>query len=330
MTWLAWRQARGQALVAAVATAAVAAILVATRSHIAATPEDELSTFYTQLQLLGTVLVGVPAAIGVFWGAPLLARELELGTHRLAWTQSVTRRRWLGTRLGVLALLAVVATVVFAALFTWWSLPIDAHGNRIGTANFGQRGIAPVAYAVFALALGTFVGTVVRRTLPAMAITAVAFFVARYTFQLAVRPHLAGTVELPRGLSMFGPGANDPASAGAWVVSSKTVDGNGRVHPIRLGRPHPRRSLQPHTRQHRGSLPPVRRLARPPRRGHGPPRQPVLDDAGLGVARLLRPGRRAGRSVLLVGAPPHVLAQGPMVNPSRAVTLRQEWDALIG
>ncbi len=231
MTWLAWRQARGQALVAAVATAAVAAILVATRSHIAATPEDELSTFYTQLQLLGTVLVGVPAAIGVFWGAPLLARELELGTHRLAWTQSVTRRRWLGTRLGVLALLAVVATVVFAALFTWWSLPIDAHGNRIGTANFGQRGIAPVAYAVFALALGTFVGTVVRRTLPAMAITAVAFFVARYTFQLAVRPHLAGTVELPRGLSMFGPGANDPASAGAWVVSSKTVDGNGRVIP---------------------------------------------------------------------------------------------------
>jgi ABC-2 family transporter protein len=231
MTWLAWRQSRGQALVAVVATAVVAAVLVATHSHVAATPEDELSTFYKQLQLLGTVLIGVPAAIGAFWGAPLLARELEQGTHRLAWTQSVTRRRWLGTRLGVLALLAIVVTAVFAALFTWWSLPFDSHGNRIGTANFGQRGIAPVAYALFALALGTFVGTVVRRTLPAMAITAVAFFVARYTFQLAARPRLAGTVELPRGLSMFGPGANDPASAGAWVVSSKTVDGNGRVIP---------------------------------------------------------------------------------------------------
>jgi hypothetical protein len=88
-----------------------------------------------------------------------------------------------------------------------------------------------VAYALFALALGTFVGTVVRRTLPAMAITAVAFFVARFTFQLAVRPHLAGTVELSRGLSMFGSGANDPSSAGAWVVSSATVDGKGRVLP---------------------------------------------------------------------------------------------------
>jgi hypothetical protein len=231
MTWLAWRQARAQALAAAVATAAHAAVLDATRSHVAATPEGELSTFYKQLQLLGTVLIGMPAAIGAFWGAPLLARELELGTHRLAWTQGVTRRRWLGTRLSVLAVLAIALTAVFAALFTWWSLPFDAHGNRIGTANFGQRGIAPVAYALFALALGALAGTVIRRTLPAMAVTSVAFFATRYAFQLGVRPRLAGTVELPRGLSIFGAGANDPASAGAWVVSSKTVDGRGRVIP---------------------------------------------------------------------------------------------------
>jgi hypothetical protein len=229
MTWLAWRQTRAQAIVAIVATAVVASVLVATRRHVAATPEDEMTTFYTTLQLLGTVLIGVPVAIGAFWGAPLLARELELGTHRLAWTQGVTRRRWLGTRLGVLAVLAIVVTVAFAALFTWWSLPFDAHGNRIGTANFGQRGLAPIAYSLFALSLGTFVGTVVRRTLPAMAITAVAFFVMRYTFQLAVRPRLAGTVELTRALPMFGRAADDPAAAGAWVVSAVTVDGHGRV-----------------------------------------------------------------------------------------------------
>lgn len=216
-------------MVAAAALAVVVGVLVATRGHIASTPDDELSTFYESLQLLGTVLIGVPAAVGAFWGAPLLARELEMGTHRLAWTQGVTRRRWLGTRLGVLAVLAIVVTAVFSTVFTWWSLPFDARGNRIGTANFGQRGIAPIAYTLFALALGTFVGTVVRRTLPAMVITAVAFFVARFTFQLAVRPHLAGTVVLARGLPMFGPAVDDPASAGAWVMSSATVDGTGRV-----------------------------------------------------------------------------------------------------
>jgi hypothetical protein len=231
MTWLAWRQTRAQALVAVIATAVFAGVLIATRAHIAATPEDELSTFYESLQLLGTALIGVPVAIGAFWGAPLLARELEVGTHRLAWTQGVTRRRWLGTRLAVLGALAIVVTAVFAALFTWWSLPFDAHGNRLGTANFGQRGVAPVAYALFALALGTFVGTVVRRTLPAMAITAVAFFAARFAFQLAVRPRLADTVELTSSLSMFGSAADDPRSTGAWVVSSTTVDGNGRVVP---------------------------------------------------------------------------------------------------
>jgi hypothetical protein len=84
MTWVAWRQARGQTLIALAATAIVAVVLVATRAHIASTPEEDLSTFYSSLQLLGTALIGVPAAIGAFWGAPLLARELELGTHRLA------------------------------------------------------------------------------------------------------------------------------------------------------------------------------------------------------------------------------------------------------
>ena len=110
MTWLAWRQARAQTLVAVGATVMIAIVLLATRAHIASTPEEDLSTIYSSLQLLGTVLIGVPAAIGAFWGAPLLARELELGTHRLAWTQGVTRGRWLGVKLAVLAAAAIVVT----------------------------------------------------------------------------------------------------------------------------------------------------------------------------------------------------------------------------
>lgn len=70
MIWLAWRQTRAQALVAAGALAAVVATLVITRGHIAGTPPEDLSTFYDSIQLFGTTLIGLPAAIGAFWGAP--------------------------------------------------------------------------------------------------------------------------------------------------------------------------------------------------------------------------------------------------------------------
>ncbi len=228
MTWLAWRQARAQALVAAGALAVIVATLVTTRGHVAGTPSEDLSTFYDSLQLFGTALIGLPAAIGAFWGAPLLARELELGTHRLAWTQGVTRRRWLTVRLGLTAVMTIGITALFAAVFTWWSLPFDENGNRLGTANFGQRGIAPVAYALFALALGTLVGAIVRRTLPAMAITLVGFFVARFAFQLFARPRLIAAEILTRPSTLLGPG-DSAATSGAWVMSGHTVDAAGNL-----------------------------------------------------------------------------------------------------
>ena len=83
MTWVAWRQGRAQILVAIAATAAVAVVLIATRSHIAATPEEDLSTMSKQLQLLGTVLIGVPAAIGAFWARR--SSPVSSSSARIAW-----------------------------------------------------------------------------------------------------------------------------------------------------------------------------------------------------------------------------------------------------
>ena len=55
------------------------------------------------------VVLVLPALIGLFWGAPLIARELEAGTHRLVWNQSITRTRWLAVKLGLTGLAAMVA-----------------------------------------------------------------------------------------------------------------------------------------------------------------------------------------------------------------------------
>ena len=59
------------------------------------------ATLINHLPLLfGTALIVVPAILGIFWGAPLITRELEAGTHRLVWSQSVSRTRWLAIKLG--------------------------------------------------------------------------------------------------------------------------------------------------------------------------------------------------------------------------------------
>jgi ABC-type transport system involved in multi-copper enzyme maturation permease subunit len=231
MAWLAWRQFRANALFATAAIGAVVTVLVVTHSRVAtAADPGDLASGYQSLRLLGTVLIGTPAFIGAFWGAPLIARELETGTHRLVWTQSVTRRRWLTTKLGVAGVATVVITGVFSLVFTWWSLPFDEFGNRVGTANFGQRGVAPVAYGLFALSLGALAGAVLRRTLPAMAVTLVGFFVLRFGYQLFVRPTLLlnpVTTTLPTNL--FGQRQGQAASAGGWILSSQTVDRAGHA-----------------------------------------------------------------------------------------------------
>ncbi len=56
----------------------------------------------------GAVMYLTPLIIGAFWGAPMIARELEAGTHRLAWNQSVARDRWLLAKLGIGGLAAMV------------------------------------------------------------------------------------------------------------------------------------------------------------------------------------------------------------------------------
>lgn len=251
MTWLAWRQMRGQTLAAALGLAALAALLTIlvtrTGSLALANVVEQLSLPQKRVFALGSAaLILLPAVLGVFWGAPLVARELEAGTHRLAWAQGVGRQRWLWTKVG-LGALATVATVGVASLaLTWWAAPVDraigAAGDRGGffvakvePLVFDARGVVPVAHALLAFMVGVAAGTLLRRTLPAMGATLLVFAALSLAMPLAVRPHLiapvastqAITARTPLMIDQAGAMAVDARRPGAWVLEQAIVDRRG-------------------------------------------------------------------------------------------------------
>jgi hypothetical protein len=117
----------------------------------------QFSSRYGGLGLLGILLWFLPLFVGLFWGAPLVAREVEQGTHRLVWTQGVSRLRWALAKFGLVGGGVVLAAACYALLVTWWRAPLDqATGDRFLSlgGSFDLEGLVPVGYAVFAVALG--------------------------------------------------------------------------------------------------------------------------------------------------------------------------------
>ena len=166
----------------------------------------------------------MPLLPGLFWGAPLVARELETGTNQFAWTQSITRARWLAAGAGWLILAAAVIAGAASALVTWWSGPNTAlQANAFQANSFDVTGIVPVGYAVFALALGICAGALLRRTLPALAVTLAGFAALRALTALWLRPRYMTPVTAYYKLTVpFTP-------AGSYLgVSQGVVGANGK------------------------------------------------------------------------------------------------------
>ncbi|MET7419009.1 ABC transporter permease subunit [Dactylosporangium sp. NPDC005555] len=256
MTWLAWRQLRAQLLVTGVAVAAVAVCLVVLGLQIRDGHHDAVarcgdacgqalrgfqSRFEGRLYLADALLVVTPALLGMFWGAPLIARELESGTHRLVWNQSVSRRRWLVVRLVVVTAAAAAVTGLFSVLLTWAASPFDAvAADRFTAVMFGTRNLAPVAYTCCGVVMGALLGLVLRRTVPAMALTALVFAAVQVAVPMTVRPHLAApahgsqvmTADTIRSLSFLGERADVEglSAPNAWVVeTSRLLTADGRT-----------------------------------------------------------------------------------------------------
>jgi hypothetical protein len=263
MIWLTWRQFRAQAVVAAGALAVLAVGFAVTGPQLVHLYDTTVATCQAQhncsiannafqgqdtfLQdLARLVLLVGPALIGMFWGAPLIAHEVEAGTHRLAWTQSVTRLRWLAVKLGLAGLASMAAAGLLSLMVTWWSSPLDRAGaDWLTPSVFGERGIVPVGYAALAFALGVTAGLLIRHTVPAMAATLAVFAAVETGFALRVRFYLMPPVRLASALNMGwvtetgtgGPAGRDalfvgitPNLPGAWVRSSEVTTAAGSTY----------------------------------------------------------------------------------------------------
>jgi len=255
MIWLTWRQHRKQALYTAIALAALAAIMLPTglamhhaftNSGLAAclakqgtaqfipdtapdcsTLGGQFQSQYNSMTFIGILFVILPVFVGIFFGAPLVAREVEQGTHRLVWTQGVSRRRWALVKFGLVGGISILLAAAYALGMTWWFGPLTANGNgRIVPIFFDVQGIAPIGYTLFAVALGVFAGTLWKKVVPAMGATLAGYAVVRVLIETLARPHYLSPVSASLPINSS---ERINSDSGAWVYSNGIINGSGKL-----------------------------------------------------------------------------------------------------
>ncbi len=254
MNWVAWRQHRKQFMIAGIFFALFAAFMIPTGLSFWHTYQHarltcgktntcgQLSGELFQSQIDGILLHLVPVAIhfvplilGLFWGAPFLAREYAEGTDKLVWTQSVSRKKWLTIKLVWILAGAAITAAAFSALSTWWSRTGNALNlNRFEDLAFASQGFVPVAYAIFAVAVGVAMGAWFKRTMVALGTTLFLFMaIVLIIVPNAVRPHYEAPLNYKMSLasadlngpltSSNGPPTGATLTVSQTVVSSKNV-----------------------------------------------------------------------------------------------------------
>ncbi|HEX8731678.1 MAG TPA: hypothetical protein VF725_06415 [Ktedonobacterales bacterium] len=250
MIWLIWRQRRRELVFLVLTFAAIATYLIVTGYVVYAAyyhMTNGVSVAMCQQQQRNDALCGAlvnaffakygnyqfgmmslpfPAPLaGMFLAAPLVARELESGTFQLVWTQSVTRLRWLLTNVGAQVGILLALSALLIPLFRWWAVPFNPTNGGIGSQTFDFAGTLPLAYMIFALALGIAAGALLRRTIPAMFATLVGYVAIRAPLENWVRPHYLPPLVATWDPSLSsGPGT---ITANATILSSGYADRAG-------------------------------------------------------------------------------------------------------
>jgi hypothetical protein len=214
VTWVSWRLQRTETLVAVGILALLAVFLVPTGIQMAnayhhdglaaclsinagPTCGNELGDFRQHFQSLidlANWFTLVPGLIGVLLATPFIL-DLEHGTYRLAWTQSITRGRWLLGKLGLAVVAAALAAGALILLFTWWRAPSVHIDGRLENGNYDAIGTVVIGYTLFALALAVAVGAIWRRAAASLAVAFVGYFAARLFVDFSLRDHLVAPLK---------------------------------------------------------------------------------------------------------------------------------------
>jgi hypothetical protein len=212
MIWVSWRQHRSQAITCLGLLIALTAFAVAvggsmrtafSQDNLAAclahsqgiscpsSVSDFMDKFGSEVNIaFWAVLLLLPGMIGVVIGAPLLGRELEFGSWRMAWSQSVPRARWLATKLALVGGGLVVLGAAMTAVIMWYRAPMDQLTGRLINNVYDFEGMVFTAYILCAYGLAVLAGLLMRRSIPAMITALVVWLAIRLSVEYGLRPHL--------------------------------------------------------------------------------------------------------------------------------------------
>jgi ABC-type transport system involved in multi-copper enzyme maturation permease subunit len=244
MIWVAWRQHRFECLILGGVLALLAIFLLITGLDMAQTFQQTglgaclaqgnrshcsnlVDIFQTQYGFIHTSASWISilvALLGTLVGAPLVARELEQGTHRLIWTQSITRFHWLTTKLAFVLIIGLVAAGILMALLIWWYGPYNAFNGHFLPLAFDFEGPMWLASILLALALGVFAGTLTRKTVLAMFLTLILFATIRLPVELFLRPNYEPGITVTWSANQTAP---QNISSDDWIVASGFIDAQG-------------------------------------------------------------------------------------------------------
>ena len=264
LAWVSWRQYRLSAAGAAIFLGALAVYLLLMGLRIrsgyaivASCPpmgSHQSPTCQTALLLFGgyhvygeataAALLLVPVLAGVFAGAPIMARELETGTFRFAWTQGAGRTRWALARLAMPAVALTAAAAAFSQLFGWFYYPFFATGDSaFDPQYFELTGIALAAWTLAAFAIGALAGVLIRKVVPAIAAAMAAWAGLLLATILYLRPHYQAPLTIRQApLTIRG---GETTGASPWIISDwwtgpggKTISNENQIIAL-YQHPHP-------------------------------------------------------------------------------------------